>query len=52
MFRILSVSAVLLSAFSPFGGASAQETALPEGYHDGMEGIVNATECTAIWMDC
>ena len=45
--NILSIFAILAIAFPATGNVSAQEPALPEGYHDGMDGTVNAAGCTA-----
>ncbi len=45
--RILSFSFIFLSVFSSPGYASTNVSVIPEGYHDGGEGDVEANNCSA-----
>lgn len=44
-WNILSIVVMLAMAFPATGSVAALEPALPEGWHDGMDGYVNASGC-------
>jgi CSLREA domain-containing protein len=43
----MALCSILLLVFSPLQGAFAQESSLPEGFHDGNEGKVDVNNCSA-----